>query len=37
VKTRKVKRASEFTKNELMRAMIATCVANAIKFQGNRA
>jgi len=33
VKTRKVKRASEFTKNELMRAMIATCVANAIKFR----
>ncbi|MFZ2313422.1 MAG: transposase, partial [Methylobacter sp.] len=31
VKTRKVKRASEFTKNELMRTMIATCVANAIK------
>ena len=33
VKTRKVKRASEFTKNELMRTMIATCVANAIKFR----
>ena len=33
VETRKVKRASEFTKNELMRAMIATCVANAIKFR----
>jgi len=33
VKTRKVKRAAESTKNELMRAMIATCVANAIKFR----
>ena len=33
VKTRKVKRASEFTKNELMREMIATSVANAIKFR----
>ena len=33
VKTRKVKRASEVTKNELMRTMIATCVANAIKFR----
>lgn len=32
VKTRKVKRASEVTKNELMRERIATCVANAIKF-----
>jgi Transposase DDE domain len=32
VKTRKVKRASDVTKNELMREMIATCVANAIKF-----
>ncbi|MDD5410818.1 MAG: IS701 family transposase, partial [Methylobacter sp.] len=33
VKTPKVKWASEFTKNELMRTMIATCVANAIKFR----
>jgi len=33
VKTRKVKRASDVTKNELMREMIATCVANAIKFR----
>lgn len=33
VKTRKVKRASEFTKNEWMRAMLATCVANAIQFR----
>jgi hypothetical protein len=33
LKTRKVKRASEFTKNELMREMIATTVANAIKFR----
>jgi hypothetical protein len=33
VKTRKVKRASDVTKNELMRKMIATCVANAIKFR----
>jgi len=33
VLTRKVKRASAVTKNELMRQMIATCVANAIKFR----
>ncbi|MEQ1636570.1 MAG: transposase [Methylococcales bacterium] len=33
VKTRKVKRASGVTKNELMREMIATSVANAIKFR----
>ncbi len=33
IKTRKAKRAAEFTKNELMRSMIATCVANAIKFR----
>ena len=33
VKTRRVKRAAEFTKNELMRTIIATCVANAIKFR----
>jgi hypothetical protein len=32
VKTRQVKRASEVTKNELMRDMIATCVNNALKF-----
>lgn len=33
VKTRQVKRASEVTKNELMRDMIATCVNNALKFR----
>jgi hypothetical protein len=33
LKTHKVKRASEATKNELMRDMIATSVANAIKFR----
>lgn len=33
VKTRQVKRASEATKNELMRSMIATCVNNALKFR----
>jgi hypothetical protein len=33
IKTRQAKRAAEFTKNELMRAMIGTCVANAIKFR----
>lgn len=33
VKTRKVKRASEFTKNELMREMIAATVANVVKFR----
>ena len=33
VKTRQVKRASEMTKNELMRNMIATCVNNALKFR----
>ena len=33
VKTRKLKRASEVTKNELMRGMIATSVANASKFR----
>jgi len=31
IKTRKVKRAAKFTKNELTRPMVATCVANAIK------
>ena len=33
VQTRQVKRASEVTKNEMMRAMIATCVNNALKFR----
>jgi len=33
IKTRQPKRAAESTKNELMRSMIATCVANAIKFR----
>jgi hypothetical protein len=33
VLTRKIKRASDVTKNELMREIIATCVANAIKFR----
>jgi hypothetical protein len=33
VKTRQVKRASEVTKNELMRSMIATCVNNTLKFR----
>jgi hypothetical protein len=33
VKTRQVKRASEVSKNELMRSMIATCVNNALKFR----
>jgi len=33
VKTRQVKRASEVTKNELMRSMIATCVNNALNFR----
>ncbi len=39
IKTRQPKRAAEFTKNELIpsgaqvRSMIATCVANAIKFR----
>jgi hypothetical protein len=32
VQTRQVKRASEITKNEMMRSMIATCVSNALKF-----
>lgn len=31
IKTSQPKRAAEFTKNELMRSMIATCVANTIK------
>lgn len=33
VKTRQEKRASEVTKNELMREMIANCVHNALKFK----
>jgi hypothetical protein len=33
IKTRQVKRASEVTKNELMREMIATCVNNTLKFR----
>ena len=33
LKTRQEKRASEVTKNELMRAMIASCVHNALKFK----
>lgn len=33
VKTRQLKRASEVTKNELMRGMIATCVNNTLKFR----
>ncbi len=33
VQTRQVKRASEVTKNELMRDMIATCVNNTLKFR----
>ena len=33
IETRKVKRASVVTKNELMREMIANCVMNVIKFR----
>ena len=33
IKTRQEKRASEVTKNELMREMIANCVHNALKFK----
>jgi len=33
VQTRQVKRASEVTKNELMRDMIATCLNNTLKFR----
>lgn len=33
VQTRQVKRASEVTKNEMMRSMIAACVNNALKFR----
>ena len=32
VQTRQVKRASEVTKNDMMRSMIATCVNNALRF-----
>jgi len=33
VQTRQVKRASEITKNEMMRNMIGTCVNNTLKFR----
>lgn len=33
LKTRKIKRASEVTKNALMREMIVTCVNNTLKFR----
>ena len=33
LKTRKIKRASEVTKNALMREMIGTCVNNTLKFR----
>lgn len=33
IATRQVKRMSEVTKNELMREMIATCIANQLKFR----
>lgn len=33
IQTRQVKRASEVTKNERMRSMLATCVNNALKFR----
>lgn len=33
VATRRVKRASEVTKNELMRRMIGTCLGNGLKFR----
>ncbi len=33
LQTRQVKRAAEFTKNELMRSMIQTCVSNQLKFK----
>lgn len=33
LKTRQVKRASEVTKNELMRQMIAACIRNQLKFK----
>lgn len=33
IKTQQLKRASEVTKNELMREMVTTCVRNQLKFQ----
>jgi len=33
IKTRQLKRASEVTKNELLREMITTCVKNTLKFR----
>ena len=33
VKTRQIKRASEVTKNELLRDMLKTCVNNPLKFR----
>ena len=33
IKTRQIKRASKVVKNELMREMIATCIANRLKFK----
>jgi Transposase DDE domain len=33
LKTRKIKRCSEVTKNELLREMLGTCVANNLKFR----
>jgi len=33
LQTRQVKRAAEFTKNELMRSIIRTCVCNQLKFK----
>lgn len=33
IKTRKVKRKSEMTKNEMMRQMIETCIRNTLKFR----
>ena len=33
IKTRQIKRAGEAGKNELMREMIATCIANRLKFK----
>ena len=33
LKTRQVKRASEITKNEMMRNIISTCLANQLKFR----
>jgi SRSO17 transposase len=33
IATRKLKRKGDKTKNEMMREMIATCIANALKFR----